>query len=76
MVKGKKRDIIAIWIIKWIKDQVIRELQDLNKFIKMDKDKKTDVGKIIYKTIQFKDINKGIEIFKNKSNTGRIIVKF
>lgn len=50
--------------------------KDINRFIKMDKDKKTDVGKIIYKTIQFKDINKGIEIFKNKSNTGRVIIKF
>ena len=50
--------------------------KDIPKFIKLDKQKKLDLNKIIHKIIKFKEINKGINMFRNKKTTGRILLKF
>ena len=52
-----------------------KPFRDIPKFIKLDKNKLINLEKIIYKVINFKNINKGIKMFQGKS-TGRIIVKF
>tara|TARA_B100000029_G_C17556114_1_gene951719 strand:- start:615 stop:1649 length:1035 start_codon:yes stop_codon:yes gene_type:complete len=49
---------------------------DIPKFINLDKRKKIKINKIIHKTINFKDINKGISMFQSQKNTGRILIKF
>ena len=49
---------------------------DIPKFINLDKRKIIKINKIIHKTINFKDINKGISMFQSKKNTGRILIKF
>ncbi len=50
--------------------------RDINKFIELDKKKKINLGKIIFKTLNFKKINKGIQIFKNMHNSGRVLIRF
>lgn len=52
-----------------------KPFRDIPKFIKLDKNKLINLENIIYKVINFKNINKGIKMFQGKS-TGRIIVKF
>ena len=50
--------------------------RDINKFMELDKKRKINLNQIIFKTINFNKINKGIQIFKNMYNSGRILVKF
>tara|TARA_B100000963_G_scaffold56560_1_gene44626 strand:- start:1906 stop:2940 length:1035 start_codon:yes stop_codon:yes gene_type:complete len=50
--------------------------KDIPKFIKLDMKKKINLNTIIAKVIKFEDINKGIELFKSKNFTGRILIKF
>jgi len=50
--------------------------KDIPKFIKLDKQKKINLNSIISKVIKFKDINKGIKLFKSHNSTGRILIKF
>jgi len=53
-----------------------RPQKDIPKFINLDRKKKINLNKIIHKIIKFRQINKGIEMFKNQKNTGRILLKF
>ena len=50
--------------------------RDIPKFIKLDKKKIINLEKVIYKVINFKNINMGIKMFQSNYSTGRIIVKF
>ena len=50
--------------------------KDINKFIELDKKRKINLNKIIIKTLNFSEINKGIHIFKNMNNSGRLLLKF
>ena len=50
--------------------------RDIPKFIKLDKKKLINLEKVIYKVINFKNINMGIKMFQGNYSTGRIIVKF
>ena len=50
--------------------------KDIPKFINLEKTGKINLNKIIYKTINFNEINKGIKMFKSLKTTGRILVKF
>jgi Zn-dependent alcohol dehydrogenase len=50
--------------------------KDIPKFINLEKAGKINLNKIIYKTINFNEINKGIKMFKSLKTTGRILVKF
>ena len=49
---------------------------DIPKFINLDRKKKVNLNQIIHKIIKFKEINKGIDMFKNQKVTGRILLKF
>ena len=50
--------------------------RDIPRFINLDRKKLINLNQIIYKTIKFKELNKGIEMFKNPKTTGRILIKF
>ena len=50
--------------------------RDINKFIKLEKNKIINLNKIIYKTFKFNEINKAIKIFRSTSTTGRVLIKF
>jgi len=50
--------------------------KDIPRFIKLDKKKLINLNQIIYKTIKFKEINKGIKMFQKNKTTGRILIKF
>ncbi len=50
--------------------------RDINRFIELDKKRKINLNQIISKTVDFKKINYGIQVFKNMYNSGRILIKF
>ena len=50
--------------------------RDIPKFIDLEKKRKINLNKIIFKVIKLKDINKGIKMFKRLKTTGRILIKF
>ena len=50
--------------------------RDINKFIELDRKRKINLDSIIFKTLNFSKINKGIQIFKNMFNSGRILIRF
>ena len=41
-----------------------------------EKKSKIDLNNIIFKIIKFKEINKGLKMFKSNQTTGRILIKF
>ena len=50
--------------------------KDIPKFIDLDKKGKINLNKVIFKTIKFNEINKGLKMFKSLKTTGRILIKF
>ena len=50
--------------------------KDIPKFINLDEKKLINLNQTISKTIKLEEINKGIQMFKNKITTGRILIKF
>ena len=50
--------------------------RDIPKFINLEKKGKINLNKIIYKTIKFGEINRGLKMFQSLKTTGRILIKF
>ena len=50
--------------------------RDIPKFINLEKKGKINLNKIIYKTIKFEEINRGLKMFQSLKTTGRILIKF
>ena len=80
----KKKENIKINAWNIMHDQTIRgslggnafPKRDIPKFIDLDKKGKINLNKIIFKVLKFKEINKGIKMFKSFKTTGRILIKF
>jgi len=50
--------------------------RDIPRFISLDRKKRINLSQIIYKTFQFHELNKAIQMFKSSKTTGRILIKF
>ena len=80
----KKQELMRVNAWNVMHDQTIKgslggntfPKKDIPKFINLEKTGKINLNKIIYKTINFNEINKGIKMFKSLKTTGRILVKF
>ena len=80
----KKQELIKINAWNIMHDQTIKgslggntfPKKDIPKFIDLDKKGKINLNKVIFKTIKFNEINKGLKMFKSSKTTGRILIKF